>query len=136
MTLALRLFRTQVEDGTLARGSNSLARWSRPRRTPPLTGTYAALRRCAVPSQTPLPAHLPEVAVPHRPGVDEPVALEDEMGKLLLTPVEAASALGIGRSKLYELIQTGQLPSVRIGTCRRVPTEALHDFLLTLRTTA
>ena len=101
-----------------------------------LTGKEAALRRCAFPSQTPLPAHLPEIAEPHRPGVDEPVALEDEMDKLLLTPVEAATALGIGRSKLYELIQSGQLPSVRIGTCRRVPAEALHNFLLTLRTNA
>lgn len=58
------------------------------------------------------------------------------MDKLLLTPVEAASALGIGRSKLYELLQTGQLPSVRIGACRRVPAEELHNFLLALRTTA
>jgi hypothetical protein len=31
------------------------------------------------------------------------------MDKLLLTPTEAASALGIGRSKVYELLQTGQL---------------------------
>ena len=58
------------------------------------------------------------------------------MDKLLLTPTEAATALGIGRSKIYELMQTGQLPSVHIGACRRVPTEALHNFLQTLRTTA
>ncbi len=58
------------------------------------------------------------------------------MDKLLLTPIEAATALGIGRSKLHELLQTGQLPSVRIGTCRRVPAEALHKFLLNLRATA
>jgi excisionase family DNA binding protein len=57
------------------------------------------------------------------------------MDKLLPTPTEAASALGIGRSKLYELLQTGELASVRIGTCRRVPAEALHNFLLTLRKT-
>ena len=43
------------------------------------------------------------------------------MDKLLLTPTEAASALGIGRSKVYELMQTGQLQSVHIGACRRVP---------------
>jgi excisionase family DNA binding protein len=43
--------------------------------------------------------------------------------------------LGIGHSKLYELLQTGQLPSVRIGTCRRVPAEAVHNFLLSLRKT-
>jgi len=37
------------------------------------------------------------------------------MDKLLLTPTEAATALGIGRSKVYELMQTGQLQSVHIG---------------------
>ncbi len=57
------------------------------------------------------------------------------MDKLLLTPLEVAQALGIGRSKVYELFQTGQLASVRIGSCRRVPAEALHSFLLTLRET-
>ena len=34
------------------------------------------------------------------------------MDTLLLTTTEAANALGIGRSKVYELLQTGQLPSV------------------------
>lgn len=57
------------------------------------------------------------------------------MDKLLLTPVEAATALGIGRSKLYELIQTDQLASVRIGSCRRVPADALKSFLQGLRDT-
>jgi excisionase family DNA binding protein len=57
------------------------------------------------------------------------------MDRLLLTPIEAAAALGIGRSKVYELMQTGQLESVHIGACRRVPAEALHNFLLCLRTT-
>ena len=57
------------------------------------------------------------------------------MDKQLLTPVEVARALGIGRSKVYELLQTGQLASVHIGSCRRVPTEAVHSFLLTLRET-
>jgi excisionase family DNA binding protein len=55
------------------------------------------------------------------------------MDKLLLTPVEAARALGIGRSKVYELLSSGALDSVRIGTCRRVPADALHSFLVELR---
>ena len=59
---------------------------------------------------------------------------EDDMDKLLLTPTEAAHALGIGRSKVYELMQTGQLASVHIGACRRVPAEALTAFLEQLRT--
>ncbi len=55
------------------------------------------------------------------------------MDKLLLTPTEAATALGIGRSKVYELMQTGQLQSVHIGACRRVPRDALTTFLEQLR---
>ena len=58
------------------------------------------------------------------------------MDRLLLTPTEVAAALGIGRSKVYELMQTGQLESVHIGACRRVPADALHSFLLSLRTAA
>jgi excisionase family DNA binding protein len=55
------------------------------------------------------------------------------MDRLLLSTTEAAAVLGIGRSKVYELLQTGQLESVHIGTCRRVPAEALHSFVLSLR---
>ena len=54
------------------------------------------------------------------------------MDKLRLTPVEAAAVLGIGRSKLYELMRSGDLPSVRIGASRRIPTEGLSAFLMTL----
>lgn len=53
--------------------------------------------------------------------------------KLLLKPEEAADVLSIGRSKVYELIGTGELASVRIGACRRVPTEALVEFVTRLR---
>ena len=52
---------------------------------------------------------------------------------VLLTPREAANALGIGRSKLYELLQTGVLESVHIGACRRIPTEALSELVARLR---
>ena len=52
---------------------------------------------------------------------------------VLLTPIEAAAALGIGRSKLYELIQTGVLESVHIGACRRIPTEAVVALVDKLR---
>lgn len=52
---------------------------------------------------------------------------------VLLTPREAAAALGIGRSKLYELLQTGVLESVHIGACRRIPTEAITALVARLR---
>jgi excisionase family DNA binding protein len=51
------------------------------------------------------------------------------MEKLLLTPVEAAQVLGIGRSKLYQLLRDGQISSVRIGKCRRIPATALRDLV-------
>jgi excisionase family DNA binding protein len=51
------------------------------------------------------------------------------MDKMLLTPEEAAEALSIGRSKLYELIGCGALESVRIGGSRRIPVDALERFV-------
>ncbi len=52
---------------------------------------------------------------------------------LLLTANEAAEAIAIGRSKVYELIMSGELESVRIGGCRRVPADALVQFVARLR---
>lgn len=54
------------------------------------------------------------------------------MDKLLLTPEEAAKALSVGRSKVYELISAGSLGSVRIGGSRRIPVDALKDFVESL----
>jgi excisionase family DNA binding protein len=61
-------------------------------------------------------------------------AREDDMDELLLTPTEAATVLGTGRSKVYELMQAGQLQPVHIGACRRMPRKALTTFLEQLRT--
>lgn len=52
-----------------------------------------------------------------------------KMDKLLLTPAEAAQVLSISRSKLYELIGQGRLTTVRIDTSRRVPRQALDEFV-------
>jgi excisionase family DNA binding protein len=51
------------------------------------------------------------------------------MEKILLRPVEAAEAIGIGRSKVYELLASGQLPSVRIGSSVRIPVEGLREWI-------
>lgn len=58
------------------------------------------------------------------------------MDKLLLTPEEAARAVGLGRTKLYELLRCGALESVQIGAARRVPVDALHAYVERLRTSA
>lgn len=51
---------------------------------------------------------------------------------VLLTPEQAAEALGIGRWKLYDLLRQGRLRSLRIGSCRRISTEALREFVAAL----
>ena len=51
---------------------------------------------------------------------------------VLLTPEQAAEALGIGRWKLYDLLRQGRLRSIRIGSCRRISTAALHDLIAEL----
>ena len=55
------------------------------------------------------------------------------MEKLLLTPEEAAAALGICRSKLYELLQAGVIESVHIGASRRIPVTAMTEYVERLR---
>ena len=52
--------------------------------------------------------------------------------RLLLRPVEAAERLGISRTKVYELMASGELRSVKIGAARRVSATALAEFVATL----
>jgi excisionase family DNA binding protein len=55
------------------------------------------------------------------------------MDKMLLTPTEAAQVLGVGRSKVYELMRSGALGSVRIDSCRRIPVDDLTALVAHLR---
>lgn len=54
------------------------------------------------------------------------------MEKLLLTAREAALVLGLGRSKVYELMARGRLRSVKVDGSRRIPREALEEFVRSL----
>jgi excisionase family DNA binding protein len=49
--------------------------------------------------------------------------------RLMLRPAEAADAIGISRTKAYELISRGDIPSVKVGGCVRVPVAALNDWI-------
>ena len=55
------------------------------------------------------------------------------MDRFLLRPEDAAHALSIGRSKLYELIADGRLESVTIDGCRRIRVEDVEAFVASLR---
>jgi excisionase family DNA binding protein len=52
---------------------------------------------------------------------------------LLMTIADAAHALGIGRSTVYELISQGELDVVHVGRSARVPTETLRALVERLR---
>ncbi len=67
-----------------------------------------------------------------------PVALQRvplDSARLLLTPEEVAQVLAIGRSKVYDLLRSEEMSSVRIGGSRRIPVSALHEFVARLCST-
>ena len=56
--------------------------------------------------------------------------------KLLLTVVEAAQRLGVGRTLMYELLGSGQIESMHVGRLHKVPVEALARFVERCRSEA
>ncbi len=63
--------------------------------------------------------------VAHGQCPERPTAIE----RLLLRPDEVAIALGVSRSKVYELLGSGELPSLRIGKSIRVSMKALRGWI-------
>jgi excisionase family DNA binding protein len=55
--------------------------------------------------------------------VDSPIE------KLAFAPAEAAQALGISRSRLYELLYEGTIPSIKLGSRRLIRRETLVAYL-------
>lgn len=53
----------------------------------------------------------------------------DVEGKWALTVLEAARLLGVSRGKMYELIASGQVPSITIGKLRRVPLKEFREWV-------
>lgn len=49
--------------------------------------------------------------------------------RLLYKVKEVAEMLGIGRSKAYELVRTGEIPSVRVGASLRVRGQDVQDYV-------
>jgi excisionase family DNA binding protein len=47
----------------------------------------------------------------------------------LITIVQAAEIVGLSRSKLYELLESRELPSVRIGRARRIDVADPERFI-------
>lgn len=47
---------------------------------------------------------------------------------------DAANMIGVGRTKLYELIAAGELETVKIGKATRITTASLHELVNRQRT--
>lgn len=53
----------------------------------------------------------------------------NEMIPLLLRAEEVARLLGLGRTKIYEMMASGELPTILIGRARRVPHKKLLEWI-------
>jgi excisionase family DNA binding protein len=57
-------------------------------------------------------------------------ALKDAAAeRLAYGPDEAAAALGIGRTKVFELVSQGELISVKIGRRRLIPVVSVNAYM-------
>ena len=52
-----------------------------------------------------------------------------QIDPLLVRVEEAARLLSLSRSMIYELMNRGELPSVRCGAARRIPLAALQAWV-------
>lgn len=51
---------------------------------------------------------------------------------LFATVPEVMAALRLSRATVYDLIRSNELPSVKVGRCRRIPITALGEFVARL----
>ena len=58
---------------------------------------------------------------------------ESEIPPVMYRVEEAATALRLSRSLLYELIRSGRLRTVKVGSRRLVPVEALAECVAMLQ---
>jgi excisionase family DNA binding protein len=67
--------------------------------------------------------------VPHadRPAGSHGAARSEQ--KVLLDRRDVARLLGLGRTKVFEMMARSELPVIRIGRCVRVPREALMEWI-------
>jgi excisionase family DNA binding protein len=48
----------------------------------------------------------------------------------LLTVPEVMARLKVGRTKVYDLIRTHRLVSIKVDGCRRIPDDSIRDFIV------
>ncbi len=78
---------------------------------------------------TPDEAEGPGTSLALVPGLRPPPDAPPSPEPMLLRPLEAARLLGIGRSKMFELMARRKVPVVRIGRCARIPRRELSEWI-------
>ncbi len=71
------------------------------------------------------PYHIPE----DYEGISVNANVNDRVTRLLLRPEEAAEAIAISRTKVFEMMRTGELESLTIGRSRRITADALERWV-------
>ena len=65
------------------------------------------------------------------------MSFADSGREQILDTIEGtARRLGVGRSMVYELIKEGELETVKIGRCRRIPVDSISALVQRRRTAA
>ncbi len=49
--------------------------------------------------------------------------------RILYRPSEAAEACGVSRARMYELLASGEVPSIKVGSVKRVPVDKLQEWV-------
>ena len=47
----------------------------------------------------------------------------------LYSPRDAATFLGVGRTTIYKLLNSGELESMYVGAARRIPLSTMREFI-------
>ncbi len=76
----------------------------------------------------------------HRPneGRDAIPDHEEFRGRATIAPItvriaDAVEMLGIGRSRIYELMQSGDIETIKLGRSTLIPVDSLHAMIERLR---
>lgn len=83
-------------------------------------GSVPLLRASAAPSDWRAETKEPEMAIP---------SSDAQPQRLLYTVTETLRLLNIGRTKFYQLVNGGDLTTVKIGDKRLVSADALAEFI-------
>jgi excisionase family DNA binding protein len=61
--------------------------------------------------------------------VSAPTRAQGADPELLLSPEEAARRLAVSRTRVFELVQRGELRSLKVGRLRRIVARSLDEFV-------